>query len=180
MFLARKFRSVCSHHPLLSHNLLTASYMGGGIEVQDEAKLQIEDSLFLDNVAVFYGASISIMFSSLRMLRTHSEANRCEIEGGVIESIFSNVEIFDCTFKSNSGKSGGVIACLSNSTCYSTNNQYVLNRVRLIIISFVPDPIPRLPTVACSSSVSALGYLTLISLSQIWLHQEGLCMGQTS
>jgi hypothetical protein len=103
--------------------------MGGGIDIQDEATLDIEETVFLDNRALFYGAGVSSLFSKLLITKGYGERNRCDFDGGVVYSIFSTIEIKQSHFLSNSGVSGGVISCLSNSTCISSTNQYTTNSV---------------------------------------------------
>lgn len=103
--------------------------MGGGVDVHDESQLYVEDSIFLDNNAKFYGAGISCLFSSLQVLQTHFERNNCDFDGGVIHSIFSTIDIGTSTFTLNHGLSGGALSCTSNSSCLSSNNRYESNSV---------------------------------------------------
>lgn len=115
-------------------SIFLATYMGGGISIQDETYLNIKDSILLNNIARYYGASISSMFSTLDIEDIYAENNLGGLEGGVLHSIFSTVEIKSSTFNSNKGDSGGVIACNSNSTCISQNNKYFSNYVSLYIL----------------------------------------------
>ena len=106
--------------------------MGGGVSIQDETYLLIQDSIFLNNFASYYGAGLSSMFSTLKIQKLYADTNICELEGGVLHGIFSNIDVQESTFRSNKGDSGGVIACNSNSTCVSKNNIYLLNNVSLL------------------------------------------------
>jgi hypothetical protein len=103
--------------------------MGGGLSDQDETEVLIDGTSFLNNVAIFYGAGISAMFSTLRLSNIYAEENICEIEGGVVHRIYTETMVIDSQFKGNLAVTGGVIACNSNSTCLSERNYYVINRV---------------------------------------------------
>lgn len=71
------------------------------------------------------------MFSSIGLQDSHSEDNSCDLEGGVVHSIFSQTEIRRSTFLTNEGPSGGAWSCNSNSTCMSSYNSFISNIVSM-------------------------------------------------